>query len=155
MGLEYGKVVAVEVRCPRRGWNVARDGIDERGLAGPVRTDQADERSGFDDEIHVIVGVEATEGDSQAFGLEKGGHVISLPTMAGWVTCPRRSVVGRCITVTATAAVEDPHGLFKAGHQERLGDPGSPTGALVDYRWLAFTDVDVRLHRPNVVRARP
>ena len=93
VGLEYGKVVAVEVRCPRRGWNVARDGIDERGLAGPVRADQADERSGFDDEIHAVVGVEATEGDGQAFGLEKGGHVISLPTMSGWVTCPRRSVV--------------------------------------------------------------
>ncbi|SVA22129.1 uncharacterized protein METZ01_LOCUS74983 [marine metagenome] len=26
---------------------------------------------------------------------------------------------------------------------------------MVDYRWLAFTDVDVRLHRPNVVRTRP
>ncbi len=43
--------------------------------------------------LNAIDGVEATEGDGQAFGLEKGGHVISLPTMSGWVTCPRRSVV--------------------------------------------------------------
>jgi len=53
----------------------ARDGIDERRLAGAVGADQADELALLDGDVDVVHGVHTAETDGQACRREYGAHV--------------------------------------------------------------------------------
>ena len=67
------EVAPVQLRTSRVP-DEARDGVDERRLAGPVRPDQSDELTLFDDDVDVVDGAHAAETDGQAGRGEDGGH---------------------------------------------------------------------------------
>ena len=65
------------------GRHEAGDAVDERRLAGAVRTDEADELALMDLEVDVVDGAQAAEGDRHAVGVEQShqlGPISSTTT---------------------------------------------------------------------------
>ena len=56
---------------PARHGGEAGDGVDERRLAGAVRSDQPDELAGLDVEVDAVVGGQAAVADGQLAGLQE------------------------------------------------------------------------------------
>src|SRR2546425_3304824 len=83
-------VLAVEEDAPAAGAQHAGQAVEERGFAGPVRTDDGADLAGLDGDADVVEGGESAEADGQAVGLEqwraapvRGGRSGETPGAVG------------------------------------------------------------------------
>jgi len=81
--------VSVEQQLARGG-NEAVEGPQERGLAGPVRTDHHVDPPGLDRELLDADQLDAAHGDAEVVGLEYGsGGAHAVRTPLCWITVIR------------------------------------------------------------------
>ncbi len=71
MGRHGRHVTVGEDHPPLRGPVDAGDAVEERGLAGAVRTDDAHDALALDADVDALEGLEAAEVLGQVFGLKK------------------------------------------------------------------------------------
>src|SRR5262249_40784284 len=83
VGFERGDVLSFEQDASGRGPQHAGEQIDDRCLAGPVRSDQRVSRTLFDRERDAGDRGNAAEMLLQSYGFEGDGHGLSLPAPGG------------------------------------------------------------------------
>src|SRR2546425_8132148 len=110
-------VLAVEEDAPAAGAQHAGQAVEERGFAGPVRTDDGADLAGLDGDADVVEGGESAEADGQAVGLEQ------------WRAAPGRGGPGG-----ENPGAVGGHGL---GDVDAGGEIGFSFGAPPAMRWLA------------------
>src|SRR5580704_10841354 len=81
----------------------AHDEFQHRGLAGAVRTDQAEDFSSLDAKRHVLDGNEAAEPLGEAGNLEMGGLGHGQPPSLVRVSRPKKPLGNSSITTSAMA----------------------------------------------------
>ena len=97
--LEPGDVMAVEDQLAGRDRIDAGHAVEEGGLAGAVRTDEAGDHAFFDDEIHVVDGGQAAERLGYFTGFEEIHGCVSYLLLAAALAARGSHGSRRCAPV--------------------------------------------------------
>ena len=120
-----------------------RDGVDERGLAGAVRADQADQLVGFDLEIDLDHGVHAAERDRDVAGGQHRRHGSAAAAEA-WVGIRRDS--GRSLLAASAAFfLSCLLPVRRARHAVRVLDQGDDQEQATEQQHPVAGDAEDRL----------
>src|SRR3989442_14690144 len=82
MGRDPGQVAAAEEHATVVGGEVAGDAVEERGLAGAVRADEAHQLAGLDGEIDLVDGGDAEEALDQPANLQERHQRVARAPVA-------------------------------------------------------------------------
>src|SRR5438309_7651815 len=94
---KLGRGAAVgQPNAARLRGDIARDQVDERRLAGAVRSDQPEDGAVLDLEGHSVDGAHATEVTPDVRELKQGAHGSSSRWSATWAGSGRGHRVRRC-----------------------------------------------------------
>src|SRR5262245_43374905 len=97
-----GHVLAAQAHAAGSGQVKARDEVEQRGLAGAVRTDDREDETGCNRHAHVIDRTHAAEGDRQVFGNEDHAR-LKESALANVGTMPARKKIITSMTIRPSA----------------------------------------------------
>ncbi len=90
LGHEAGDVLAGKPHPPLRRQVEAGHQVEQRGLAGAIRSDDREHQARLDRQAHVVDGLHAAEGDRQVLGGQDGHARLADNALASAGTMPAR-----------------------------------------------------------------